>query len=79
MLLFVLLCLALGARSPRTPRRALGASSRDYGAEAEIEARDIDQMIEARNDRRRRAGRPEIGDELAAAFHEQLNERRLER
>jgi phosphoglucosamine mutase len=36
----------------------------DDEAEAEIEAVDIDQMIDARNERRRRAGRPEIGDEL---------------
>ena len=77
MLLLVLLCLVLGARSPST-RRPLGASSPDYGAQAEVEADDIDQMIQARNELRRRNGRPEIGDELAAAFHEQLNERRLD-
>jgi hypothetical protein len=35
-------------------------------------------MLEARNELRRRNGRPEIGDELAAGFHEQLNERRLQ-
>jgi hypothetical protein len=78
MLVFVLLCLVLGARSPRTRRRTIGASSRDYEAEAEIEAHDIGEMIEARNDIRRRIGKPEIGDELAAELHEQLNERKLE-
>ena len=40
-------------------------SEQDYGAQAEIEATDIDQMIEARSERRRRTGREEIGEELA--------------
>jgi predicted nucleic acid-binding protein len=75
---FVLLCLLLSARHPRTRRRTLGAASRDYEAEADIEAHDIAEMLEARNELRRRNGRPEIGDELAAGFHEQLNERRLQ-
>jgi hypothetical protein len=50
---------------PRTGRQIVGGSLRSDAAEAEIEAVDIDQMIEARNERRRRAGRPDIGDDLA--------------
>jgi hypothetical protein len=50
---------------PRSGRAIVGGSLRSDEAEAEIEAVDIDQMIEARNERRRLAGRPEIGDELA--------------
>jgi hypothetical protein len=40
-------------------------SEQDYGAQAEIEATDIDQMIEARSELRRRTGREEIGEELS--------------
>jgi hypothetical protein len=47
-------------------RRADDPKARaDAEIAAEIEAVDIDQMIEARNERRRRAGRLEIGEELA--------------
>jgi hypothetical protein len=63
--LFVL--IAFMARPPR-PRLLAGQSPRDHAAEAEIEDHDIDEMIEARNERRRRLGKPEIGDELAAAL-----------
>jgi hypothetical protein len=37
----------------------------DYEAMAEIEERDIEQMIEGINEHRRRTGRREIGEELA--------------
>jgi hypothetical protein len=40
-------------------------SEQDYGAQAAIEANDIDQMIEARSELRRRTGREEIGEELS--------------
>ncbi len=39
---------------------------RALAAQAEVEEADIDQMIEARNDIRRRRGLPEIGDDLVA-------------
>ncbi len=64
VILFALLCIPVwlaGSSHPR-PRRRHG---RDYGAMAEIEENDIGQMIEGINERRRRSGRPEIGDELA--------------
>ena len=60
----VLLALVLWLSTPR-PYRGF-ASERDPGAEAEIEATDIEQMIEARNAIRRRRGLPEIGDEPVA-------------
>lgn len=64
VLLFVLAVLALGMFHPRSGRQIVGKSVRSDEAEAEVEATDIDQMVDARNERRRRAGRPEIGDDL---------------
>jgi len=64
IVLFVL--IASMARAPQ-PRLRVGQNPRDHSAEADIEDHDIDQMIEARNERRRRLGKPEIGDELEAA------------
>ena len=37
----------------------------DYGAMAEIESHDVDDMLEAINERRRRAGKRDLGEELA--------------
>jgi hypothetical protein len=61
------LLIASMSRAPQ-PRLRVGQSPRDHGAEADIESSDIDQMIEARNERRRRLGKPAIGDELEAAI-----------
>jgi hypothetical protein len=65
VLVIVLFVLIVLMAKPAQPRLLAGQSPRDHGADAEIEDHDIDQMIEARNERRRRLGRPEIGDELA--------------
>jgi hypothetical protein len=54
-----------GAFHPKTGRQIVGGSLHSDAADAEVEAHDIDQMIEARNERRLRAGRLEIGEELA--------------
>ena len=62
LLLFI---LALGMWHPRSGRDIVGRSLRSEGADAEIEAADIDQMIDAQNALRRKRGAPEIGDELA--------------
>jgi hypothetical protein len=62
---FALVVILAGLFHPRSGRSIVGGSLRSDEAEAEIEAVDIDQMIEARNERRRLAGRPDIGDELA--------------
>jgi hypothetical protein len=64
VLILFLWALLLGVSHPKSGRQIVGRSLRSDEAEAEIEATDIDQMIDARNERRRRAGRPEIGDEL---------------
>ena len=66
MVIAFVVVIALAALfDPRSGRAIVGGSLRSDEAEAEIEATDIDQMIEARNERRRRAGRLEIGEELA--------------
>ena len=64
VLVVALLGMIIYMATPSQPRLRFGDSPRDHGAEAWIEDHDIDEMIEARNDRRRRLGRPEIGDEL---------------
>ena len=61
----ILFVLALGMWHPRTGHDIVGRSLRSDAADAEIEAADIDQMIEAQNELRRARGAPEIGDELA--------------
>ena len=63
---FLVFTLVLGAVHPRTGRQIVGRSLRDEEVQAQIEAEDIDQMIEARNDIRRRRGLPTIGDDLEA-------------
>jgi hypothetical protein len=47
---------------PRVPRRPHGI---DHGAMAEIEERDIEQMLDGIAERRRRNGKPPLGDDLA--------------
>jgi hypothetical protein len=64
VLIFAIGVLALENWHPRRPRRMVGGSLHSDASDAEIESHDIDQMIDAQNDMRRRAGRPSIGDEL---------------
>ena len=71
VLVAVLFVLIVWMAQPPRPRLLAGQSPRDHAAEAEIEDHDIDEMIEARNERRRRLGKPEIGDELAAELARQ--------
>ena len=56
---FLLFALFLGAVHPRTGRQIV--TPRDDEARARIEAEDIAQMIEARDELRRRRGLPAIG------------------
>ena len=72
VLIFVVMLLVLGLWHPRAGNDIVGKSRRNPAAEAEIEANDIDQMIEARNDLRRRAGKPTIGDDLASQLDRDL-------
>jgi hypothetical protein len=65
VLLFVMIAFMA---KPSRPRLLVGESPQDHAAQADIEDHDIDEMIEARNERRRRLGKPEIGDDLAAAL-----------
>ena len=64
---FLALCVPVWLASTANPRpdRRRRRGGRDYGAMAEVEENDIGQMIEGINERRRRNGRPEIGDEIA--------------
>jgi len=65
LLLALVLILSVGRRRPQGTRLLADGPLHTEAADAEIEAVDIDQMIEALGERRRLAGRPEIGDELA--------------
>ncbi len=68
VLVFALFVMIALMAKPSRPRLLVGQSPHDPGADADIEDNDIDQMIEARNERRRRLGKPEIGDDLATAL-----------
>jgi hypothetical protein len=72
VLVIVLLVLIVWMATPSQPRLKFGESPFDAEAEADIEDRDIDQMIEARSERRRRLGRPDIGDDLAQELERDL-------
>ena len=59
---------ALGRWHPRSGGEVLDwTPTRSYEDEIALELEDVDQMIEAQNERRRRDGRPEISeDEIRA-------------
>src|SRR3712207_1940281 len=53
--------------------------TRSYEDEVRLELEDVDQMIEAQNDRRRASGRPEItGDQIRAEVEEEERWRKEE-
>jgi uncharacterized protein (DUF58 family) len=61
MLFFVVMILALGLFSQRSPREFLDwKPTRSAETEAENEIDDVEQMLEAQNAMRRRRGAPEI-------------------
>jgi len=72
LLVVVLIVLIASMSKPPQPRLKFGESPFDHEAVATIEDTDIDQMIEARSERRRRLGRPDIGDELAGSLESDL-------
>ena len=76
VLVLVLLGLILSmATSQPYSRRHVGRGPvHTEAGDAEIEAVDIDQMLDALNERRRRAGRPPIGDELARQLEPHLRD-----
>ena len=64
----VLVFLALGKWYPGTGADVLDwKPTRSYEDEVRLELEDVDQMIEAQNERRRRAGRPEISEDQVRA------------
>jgi hypothetical protein len=68
MLILFLLVLALGKWYPGTGAEQLDwKPTRSYEDEVQLELDDIDQMLEAQNERRRRSGRPEITEEQVRA------------
>jgi len=64
IVLVLLFVVALGRWSPVSPRQFLDwKPTRSYEDEVRLELEDIDQMLEAQNERRRRSGRPELSEE----------------
>ena len=71
--------LAIGMYHPKSGAEVLDwRPTRSPEAEARLELDDVDQMLEAQNERRRRSGRPELSeDQIQAEVREE--ERRRER
>lgn len=60
----VLVIVAIGKWSPVSAAQVLDwKPTRSYEDEVQLELDDIDQMLEAQNERRRRSGRPELSEE----------------
>ena len=59
--IFVLCSLLLG-RQPGSGHQPVGP---DYAAMAETESHDVDDMLDAIHDYRRRTGRRDVGEEMA--------------
>ena len=56
--------LAIGKWHPTSGAEVLDwKPTRSVETELELEMQDVDQMIEAQNERRRRSGRPEISED----------------
>jgi ribosomal protein L21 len=68
LLLLFLIFLAIGRYHPVSGAEVLDwKPTRSPEVEAELELDDVDQMLEAQNERRRRTGRPELTEEQVAA------------
>src|SRR4051795_10887852 len=64
----VLIFLAIGKWYPVSGAEVLDwKPTRSYEQEVELELEDIDQMLEAQNERRRRSGRPELTEDEVRA------------
>ena len=71
--------LAIGKWHPTSGAEVLDwKPTRSYEKEIELELEDVDQMLEAQNERRRRSGRPEISEDdiRAAVDAEQRDQQR---
>ena len=64
--------LAIGKWYPGSGAEQLDwKPTRSYEDEIRLELEDVDQMLEAQNERRRRTGRPELSeDQIRAELHE---------
>jgi hypothetical protein len=75
----VLIFLAIGKWYPGSGAEVVDwKPTRSYEDEIRLEMEDVDQMIEAQNERRRRTGRPEISEEEIRAQVEAAEEQRKE-
>lgn len=64
LVLLVLVFLAIGKYHPMSGAQVVDwRPTRSPELEAELELEDIDQMLEAQNERRRRTGRPELTED----------------
>ena len=71
--------LAIGKWHPTSGAEVLDwKPTRSYEDEIELELEDVDQMLEAQNERRRRSGRPEISEDDVRAEVD-ADQRELER
>ena len=72
LLVLVGIFLAIGKWYPGSGAEQLDwKPTRSYEDEIELEMEDIDQMLEAQNERRRRTGRPELTeDDFRAQIHD---------
>jgi len=60
----LLLIVALGIWHPASGAKVLDwKPTRSYEDEIQLELEDVDQMLEAQNERRRRSGRPELTED----------------
>jgi hypothetical protein len=60
----ILVIVAIGKWSPVSAAQVLDwKPTRSYDDEVQLELDDIDQMLEAQNERRRRSGRPELSED----------------
>src|SRR5947207_15897106 len=64
VLALILIFVALGRWYPVSGAEVLDwKPTRSYEDEVRLELEDIDQMLEAQNERRRKSGRPELSEE----------------
>jgi hypothetical protein len=64
IVLLVLVIVAIGKWSPVSASEVLDwKPTRSYEDEVQLELDDIDQMLEAQNERRRQSGRPELTED----------------
>ena len=79
-MLLVIFVLVLGKWYPGTGAEQLDwKPTRSYEDEIQLELDDIEQMIEAQNERRRRTGRPEISEDSVRSEVEAAERERKER